>query len=73
METGGGDVPVDHVVEWLAEWCQEIRRRQRGLLLMIGYCAKGLEFDHVAVLEEGWEHAGRGEDPDEVRPFYSWP
>ena len=34
LETGGGDVPVDHMVEWLAEWGREIRRRQLGPLLL---------------------------------------
>ena len=62
MESGGGNVPVDHVVEWLAEWCRESRRRQRGLLLLTGYRAKGLEFDHIAVLNGGWERA-----PDAAR------
>ena len=53
LETGGGEVPVDHVVEWLAEWGREIRRRQHGLLLLTAHRAKGLEFDHVAVLDGG--------------------
>ena len=26
LESGGGEAPVDHVVEWLAEWGREIRR-----------------------------------------------
>ena len=70
LETGGGDAPVDHVVEWLAEWGREIRRRQRGLLLLTGHRAKGLEFDHVAVLDGGWDRVGRDEDPDAPRRLY---
>ena len=70
LETGGGEVPVDHVVEWLAEWGREIRRRQHGLLLLTAHRAKGLEFDHVAVLDGGWDRVGRGEDPDAPRRLY---
>ena len=71
LETGGGaEVPVDHFVEWLAEWGREVRRRQRGLLLLTAHGAKGLEFDHVAVLDGGWDRAGEGEDPDAPRRLY---
>ena len=70
LETGGGDIPVDHFIEWLAEWGREIRRRQHGLLLLSGHRAKGLEFDHVAVLDGGWDRIGKDEDPDEPRRLY---
>ena len=51
VETGGGKVPVDNVVEWLAEWGREIHRRQRGLLLLTGHRAT-LELAVVEYLEE---------------------
>ena len=70
LETGGGETPVAHFIEWLAEWGREIRRRQRGLLLLTAHRAKGLEFDHVAVLDGGWERVGRDEDPDAPRRLY---
>ena len=70
METGGGETPLDHFVEWLAEWAREVRRRQRGLLLLTAHRAKGLEFDHVVVLDGGWDRIGRGEDPDATRRLY---
>ena len=71
LETGGGaDVPVDHFIEWLAEWGREVRRRQRGLLLSTAHRAKGLEFDHVAVLDGGWERVGEKEDLDAPRRLY---
>ena len=70
LETGGAEVPVDHFIEWLAEWGREIRRRQRGLLLLTAHRAKGLEFDHVAVLDGGWERTGPDEDPDAPRRLY---
>ncbi len=70
LETGGDETPVGHFIEWLAEWGREIRRRQRGLLLVTAHRAKGLEFDHVAVLDGGWERVGRDEDPDAPRRLY---
>ena len=71
LETGGGaEVPVDHVIEWLAEWGRDVRRRQRGLLLSTAHRAKGLEFDHVAVLDGGWDRFGEDEDPDAPRRLY---
>ena len=71
LETGGGaEVPVAHFIEWLAEWGRDARRRQRGLLLLTAHRAKGLEFDHVAVMDGGWERIGNGEDPDAPRRLY---
>ena len=61
---------MKHFIEWLAEWGRDIRRRQRGLLLMTAHRAKGLEFDHVVVLDGGWNRVGDGEDPDEARRLY---
>ncbi|MYA96560.1 MAG: RecQ family ATP-dependent DNA helicase [Nitrospinae bacterium] len=70
LETGGSETPVAHFIEWLAEWGREVRRRQRGLLLSTAHGAKGLEFDHVAVLDGGWDRIGRGEDPAAPRRLY---
>ena len=70
LETGGVETPVDHFLEWLAEWTREVRRRQRGLLLLTAHRAKGLEFDHVVVLDGGWDRVGRGEDRDAPRRLY---
>ena len=54
LETGGGaEVPVNHFIEWLAEWGREVRRRQHGLLLSTAHRAKGLGFDHVRCSTEG--------------------
>ena len=69
-ETGGAETPAEHFVEWLAEWGKEVRRRQRGLMLMTAHRAKGLEFDHVVVLDGGWDRVGRGEDRDAPRRLY---
>ena len=70
LETSGAETPVDHFIEWLAEWGREARRRQRGLMLMTAHRAKGLEFDHVVVLDGGWDRVGRGEELDAPRRLY---
>jgi ATP-dependent DNA helicase RecQ len=70
LETGGAELPIAHFVEWLAEWGREVRRRQTGLMLLTAHRAKGLEFDHVVVLDGGWEKVGRNEDQDAPRRLY---
>ncbi|MCY3732875.1 MAG: ATP-binding domain-containing protein [Chloroflexi bacterium] len=70
VETGNGEVLVDTYIEWLAEWARDARRRQRGLLLLTAHRAKGLEFDHVIVLDGAWNRIGRDEDPDARRRLY---
>ena len=70
METGDAETSVDRFVEWLAEWARDVRRRQRGLLLLTAHRAKGLEFDHVVVLDGGWDRVGHGEDADAPRRLY---
>ena len=47
-----------------------MRRRQRGLLLLTAHRAKGLEFDHVVVLDGNWDRVGYGEDADAPRRLY---
>ena len=70
LETGGSETPVEAFIEWLAEWGREVRRRQRGLLLLTAHRAKGLEFDHVVVLDGRWDRIGNGEDADAPRRLY---
>ena len=70
LETGDSETPVDSFIEWLAEWGREVRRRQRGLLLLTAHRAKGLEFDHVVVLDGDWARVGEGEDGDAPRRLY---
>ena len=70
LETGDGETPVANIIEWLAEWGREARRRQRGLLLLTAHRAKGLEFDHVVVLDGAWDRTGTGEDADAPRRLY---
>ena len=70
LETATVDVPAASFIEWLAEWARDARRRQNGLLLLTAHRAKGLEFDHVVVLDGGWDRVSRGEDPDAPRRLY---
>lgn len=68
LETGEAELPVAHCREWLAEWGREARRRQNGLLLVSAHGAKGLEFDHVVVLDGEWD--ARKDAPDVVARLY---
>ena len=70
LETGGAETPREHTIEWVAEWSREARRRQRGLLLLTAHRAKGLEFDHVIVLDGSWQRVSKDEDPDAPRRLY---
>jgi len=70
LETGGVELPARHFIEWLVDWGREARRRQTGLMLLTGHRAKGLEFDHVAVLDGGWQRIGSNEDHDAGRRLY---
>ena len=56
--------------EWMAEWCQDDRQRQHGLLLTSAHSAKGLEFDHVVILDGSWQSRDRLEDSDSGRRLY---
>jgi ATP-dependent DNA helicase RecQ len=39
-------------------------------MLLTAHRAKGIEFDHVAVLDGGWDRRSRGEDRDAARRLY---
>jgi ATP-dependent DNA helicase RecQ len=70
LEVEEAELPLDHFFEWLAEWGREARRRQTGLLLLTAHKAKGLEFDHVAILDGDWARTGADEDADAPRRLY---
>ena len=63
-KSGAGEALTKDLIEWLAEWGRDLRRKQTGLLLLTAHRAKGLEFDHVVVLDGSWERRGSGEDRD---------
>ena len=62
--------PVPDLVQWFGEWAREARGEQRGLLLLTAHRAKGLEFDHVAILNGGWDRPSRNEDADAPRRLF---
>jgi ATP-dependent DNA helicase RecQ len=70
LEANEAELPAAHFREWLAEWGQEARRRQTALLLTTAHRAKGLEFDHVAVLAGAWAKVGENEDIDAPRRLF---
>ncbi len=69
-ELGKKTIPVPDAIEWLAEWSQDIRSAQRGLLLLTAHRSKGLEFDHVVILNGGWKALSRGEDGEAPRRLF---
>lgn len=71
LQTEGAEMPWQTLIEWLVEWGREMRRRQRGLLLTTAHGAKGLEFQHVAILDGDWDRVQAGkEDADAPRRLY---
>ena len=69
-EHGEGGILTKDLLEWLAEWGRDFRRLQTGLLLLTAHRAKGLEFDHVVVLDGNWDRRGQGEDRDAARRLF---
>ena len=69
-ESHAAVLPTAYVRNWLGEWSKEVRRRQRGLLLTSAHRAKGLEFDHVAILDGRWAATSAAEDSDTPRRLY---
>ena len=70
LDASTAGVPAESFIEWLAEWCSDVRRSQRELLLLTAHRAKGLEFDHVVVLDGSWGQPGSKEDDDAPRRLY---
>lgn len=70
LDSGEQEQPLDHFFEWLVDWCRSVHHRQTGLLLLSAHRAKGLEFEHVAVIDGDWVRPSRGEDPDAPRRLY---
>jgi len=69
-ESHAAVLPTAFVYNWLGEWSREIRRRQQGLLLSSAHRAKGLEFDHVVILDGRWTSTSAAEDSEAPRRLY---
>lgn len=67
LESENQALPAALCSEWLYEWGREARTRQSGLLLTTAHRAKGLEFDHVAILDGDWLRKHPDEDQDAPR------
>ncbi|PUA17847.1 RecQ family ATP-dependent DNA helicase [Glaciimonas sp. PCH181] len=70
VESTGAEVHTEYFIGWLWEWMREARQRQGGVLLMTAHRAKGLEFDHVAILDGNWDRSGDNEDTDAPRRIF---
>ena len=69
-EIAGRPMPVPDLVEWFAEWARNVRGQQNGLLLLTAHRAKGLEFDHVVILDGDWAMTSGDEDADAPRRLF---
>ena len=70
-EIGGKSMALEETREWLAEWSKEAREALQGLSLLVAHRAKGLEFDHVVILDGSWRGKLSGkEDKDSPRRLY---
>ncbi len=64
-------MPTEHFREWLAEWNGTFQQQQQGILLSSAHGAKGLEFDHVIILDGAWnQHNSRDDRNANRRLFY---
>jgi ATP-dependent DNA helicase RecQ len=69
MELGAKSVSTKDALSWIGGWGREQAAINEGLTLVTAHSAKGLEFDHVVVMDDGWA-AGRQEDQNESRRLY---
>lgn len=73
-ETGDHEVTVGETVDWMYEALAEQRREQRlgrGVFLGTAHAAKGLEFDHVYLVDGGWRWEDTADKQEaERRLFY---
>jgi ATP-dependent DNA helicase RecQ len=70
LETDDAVLPVSYYVDWLYEALAEQRREKtlgRGIFLNTVHGAKGLEFDHVFILDGDWRRPSRRQKQEEER------
>ncbi|MFZ1985818.1 MAG: ATP-dependent helicase, partial [Desulfatitalea sp.] len=74
QETEDAELPVQFFLDWLYEALAEERRERtigRGVFLNTVHAAKGMEFDHVFILDGGWHPATeRSKQEEERRLLY---
>lgn len=72
-ESGDAELPVRHALEALYEslaGMRHERRLGRGVFLGTAHGVKGMEFDHVIILDGGWDRACQGARAEEERRLY---
>ena len=72
IETSNETLPSTAFREWLAEWARDNRRRQHGLLLTSAHRAKGLEFEHVVILDGNWQNVTGAKTPTPLVACTIW-
>ena len=73
QEAGDGELPVAMFLEYLFETLREQRRERIGddaVFLGTVHAAKGLEFAHVFILDNGWQRAVQQGSQEEERRLY---
>ena len=53
-ETENENLPAAFFTDWLAEWIRTNHDTQSGMMLTTAHSAKGLEYDHVVILDNNW-------------------
>ncbi|MCB2216077.1 MAG: RecQ family ATP-dependent DNA helicase [Desulfobulbaceae bacterium] len=72
-ETNDAPQPVPEIQEYLYETFAEQNRAKtigNGLFLATAHSVKGLEFDHVFILGDNWDHGAQTAIEDERRLYY---
>ena len=69
VEFGAPEIATRDALGWIADWGREFGGVGEGLVLTTAHSAKGLEFDHVVVLDDAWRPRPNT-DPDEQRRLF---
>jgi ATP-dependent DNA helicase RecQ len=69
-EFGTAEVATRDALTWIADWGQDYGGVSEGLVLTTAHSAKGLEFDHVVVLDDAWHPKPRDNPEEQRRLFY---
>jgi ATP-dependent DNA helicase RecQ len=68
-DLGTVEMACQDALTWITDWGKDYGIVSPGLTLTTAHSAKGREFDHVVVLEDGWG-TGSQIEGDETRLFY---
>jgi ATP-dependent DNA helicase RecQ len=68
-DLGVGEVSAKDALAWIGDWGREYGVAGSGLTLVTAHSAKGLEFDHVVVLDDAWKPRAN-DNPDEQRRLF---